>query len=98
MTENPILWLLITVIDFFTFFVIASVVMSWLLAFEVLSMRNRYVYLASDVLFRVTEPALRRIRQYMPNLGNLDLSPLVLIVLLYFSKLSVYWVYVNLIQ
>ncbi|UCH74156.1 MAG: YggT family protein [Rhodospirillales bacterium] len=93
---NPVLWLILTAIDIYMFFVIAGVILSWLVAFEVVNTRNRFVFMISDFLFRVTEPALRPIRRFMPHLGGIDLSPLVLIVLLYFAKLSVIWVYVRL--
>jgi len=93
---NPILWLILTAIDIYTFFVIAAVILSWLVAFDVVNTRNRFVYTVSDFLYRLTEPALRPIRRFMPQFGGIDLSPLVLIVLLYFAKLSVIWVYVRL--
>lgn len=92
---NPILWLILTVIDIYMFFVIAGVILSWLVAFEVVNMRNRFVYMVSDFLYRVTEPAQKPIRRYMPNLGGLDLSPLVLILLLVFAKHSVVWIYLQ---
>ena len=93
--DNPIVWLIISVMDIYFGIVIASVILSWLLVFEVVSMRNRIVYMASDVLYRLTEPALKPIRRYMPELRGVDLSPLVLILLLFFAKRSVYWVYMN---
>jgi len=93
---NPLLWLILTAIDIYMFFVIAAVILSWLVAFDVVNTRNRLVFFVSDFLYRLTEPAFRPIRRYMPNLGGVDLSPLVLIVLLYFAKLSVVWVYVRL--
>jgi YggT family protein len=54
--------------------------MSMLVAFNVVDTRNRFVWLVGDFLYRVTEPALRPIRRVMPNLGSIDLSPLVLIL------------------
>jgi len=93
---NPLLWLILTAIDIYMFFVIAAVILSWLVAFDVVNTRNRFVFMVSDVLYRLTEPTLGPIRRIMPHFGGIDLSPIVLIVLLYFAKLSVIWVYVRL--
>jgi YggT family protein len=60
--------------------------MSWLVAFNVLNTRNRFVYQVGDMLYRLTEPALRPIRRVLPNLGGIDLSPVVLILLLVFIR------------
>ncbi len=81
------------VIQLYLWCVIISVALSWLVAFNVVNTRNRFVYMVGDVLHRITEPALGRIRRWMPNLGNVDLSPVVLIILLYVlsSLLSEYW-------
>ncbi len=95
MTQNPILWLILTVLEFYTYIIFASVILSWLVAFQVVNTRNRFVYTVNDILYRLTEPALRRVRRYIPNLGGIDLSPIVLIVLLFFTRLSVIWVYVR---
>lgn len=81
-----LIWLVLKVIDIYVFFVIAGVIMSWLVAFGVLNTSNRFVYLVYDALFRITEPALRPIRRFMPGLGGIDLSPLVLLLLLFFLQ------------
>ena len=94
MAVNPIIWLIITVIDIYVWFVIAGVVLSWLVTFDVINMRNRFVYTVSDMLHRITEPALMRVRRYMPRM-QLDLSPIALIVGLYFVRYSVIWVYLK---
>lgn len=88
-----LLKLILAVIDIYVFVLIASVIMSWLVAFSVLNTSNRFVYLVYDSLYRITEPALRPIRRFMPNLGGIDLSPLVLLLLLYFLQnlLVEYW-------
>jgi len=74
------------VINIYIWILILSVVLSWLVAFNVVNTSNRIVYLVGDFLFRVTEPLLRPIRRVLPNLGGLDLSPIVLILLLYFLR------------
>jgi len=92
MGANPIIWLILTVIDIYVWFVIAGVVLSWLVTFDVVNMRNRFVYMIYDVLFRITEPALKPIRRFMPRM-QIDFSPIILIVGLYFIRYSVVWVY-----
>ena len=71
-----------TVIDIYTWIVIASAIMSWLVAFGVVNMRNQFIRMLGDVLYRLTEPALRPIRRVLPNLGGIDISPVILILLL----------------
>jgi YggT family protein len=83
---NPVHWLIDTVIQLYIWVVIASVVLSWLIAFNVVNTRNSFVYQVGDFLSRATEPALRPIRNILPNLGGIDISPLVLIILLWFLQ------------
>ncbi|MBI3710641.1 MAG: YggT family protein [Proteobacteria bacterium] len=78
--------LLSTLISIYIWMLIASAVMSWLVAFNVLNTHNRVVYLIGDFLYRVTEPALRPIRRFVPLLGGVDISPVVLILLLIFIR------------
>lgn len=81
------------VIDIYTWVVIASAIASWLVAFGVINVRNAFVRMLVDVLYRLTEPALRPIRRIMPNLGGVDISPVVLLLLLFFIR-SLLWEYV----
>lgn len=83
---GPIFNLLYRVIDLYMWIVVISVVMSWLIQFNVINTSNRFVYLVVDFLFRITEPLLGRIRRILPNLGGIDLSPVVLILGLIFLK------------
>ncbi len=83
---GPLFWLLMTVIDLYIWVLIAGAILSWLIAFNVVNTQNRFVYSVGDFLYRVTEPALRPIRRYLPNLGGVDVSPLVLILLLLFAQ------------
>jgi YggT family protein len=79
---RALFWLLDTVISLYIWALIIGAVLSLLLAFNVLDTRNRFVWTVADFFYRVTEPALRPIRRRLPNLGGVDLSPLVLILLL----------------
>jgi YggT family protein len=75
-----------TVITIYIWLLIASVVLSWLIAFNVITTGNRFVYEIRDFLYRITEPLLRPIRNLLPNLGGIDISPIVLILALYFVR------------
>lgn len=88
-----LLYLINAVISIYIWFVIGSAILSWLVAFNVINTSNKFVYMVGDFLYRVTDPALRRIRQFMPNLGGIDISPIVLILLLIFAQnlLLEYW-------
>jgi YggT family protein len=83
---TPIFELLVQVIELYKFVLIIAVIMSWLVAFNVINTHNRVVYTVNDFLYRITEPALRPIRRFVPNLGGVDISPIVLILLLWFVQ------------
>jgi YggT family protein len=82
--------LLVSVIQIYIWLLVGSALLSWLLAFNVLNPRNQVVYTIADFLHRVTEPALRPIRRFVPNLGGIDISPVVLILLLIFAQNLIY--------
>ena len=88
-----LLHLVDTVISIYIWLLIASAVLSWLVAFGVVNPHNRLVGTVGEFLYRVTEPALAPVRRFMPNLGGIDLSPVVVILLLVFlrSLLFEYW-------
>jgi YggT family protein len=89
---NPFLWLIDTIITLFIWLLIASAVLSWLIAFNVVNMRNQFVAAIADFLYRVTEPVLRPIRSVLPNMGGIDISPVILIIGLLFLQRMLYWV------
>ena len=82
----PLIQVIVIAIDLYIWALIISAILSWLVAFNIINTRNRFVYTVMDVLYRVTEPALRPIRNFLPNFGGLDLSPIVLILILYFIQ------------
>ncbi|MBS0548209.1 MAG: YggT family protein [Proteobacteria bacterium] len=87
------------IIDIYTWIVIASAIMSWLVAFGVVNTRNQFIRMVVDFLYRVTEPALRPIRRIMPNLGGVDISPVILLLLLFFLRsLLAEYVFANLLR
>lgn len=82
-----------TVIDIYTWIVIAGAIMSWLVAFGVVNISNKFIRMVVDVLYRLTEPVLRPIRRILPNLGGVDISPVILLLGLFFVR-SLLWEYV----
>ena len=83
---RALLWLINTIISIYIWLLIAQAILSWLLAFGVINRYNRSVSVIGDFLYRVTEPALRPIRAMLPNFGGIDVSPVVLILILYFLQ------------
>ncbi|MDH3737783.1 MAG: YggT family protein [Alphaproteobacteria bacterium] len=80
-------WQLIdTLIDLYIFAVVISVVLTWLVHFNVVNTSNQFVYMVGDFLYRITEPVLKRIRSVIPAIGGIDLSPLFLLLLLTFVQ------------
>ncbi len=83
---QSIIWLIDTVINLYIWCLIISAILSWLIAFNVVNTQNRVVFMVGDFLHRVTEPALGPIRRFLPNLGGIDISPILLILLLLFIR------------
>ena len=75
-----------TVITLYIWLLIAQAVLSWLIAFNVINTYNQFVTRVNEFLWRITEPALRPIRRFVPLIGGVDVSPIVLILLLYFLR------------
>lgn len=82
----PIIEVLMLAINLYVWLVIASAILSWLVAFNVVNTRNQFIYTIGDFLHRITEPALRPIRRFLPNLGGIDISPVILILVLFFAQ------------
>ena len=73
---------LIKLIRLYIWVIIIGAILSWLIAFNVVNTNNRFVMMVADTLWRLTEPALRPIRKLLPDLGGIDVSPIILIILL----------------
>ena len=86
---DPLLRVTLIVIDLYIWAVIISVILSWLVHFGVVNTGNQFVSMVGDFLWRLTQPALRPIRRYVPNLGGMDLSPLILILGLIFLQMVI---------
>ena len=82
-----IFYLVLQILKIYTYVVIANVVISWLIAFNILNTSNRFVYSILEFTYRLTEPFLSRIRRFLPNLGAFDISPIILLLLIWFIEM-----------
>ncbi len=96
MSMNPFLWLILTIINIYFWIILAMVVLSWLIAFNVVNRSNPFVRQIGQALERLTEPLLKPIRRVLPDLGGIDISPIVLLIGMQFFGMLVTWVFVNL--
>jgi len=78
------------ILTLYSYVVIANVVISWLIAFNVLNTSNRFVYLILEFTYKLTDPILYKIRGFLPNLGAFDISPIILLLLIWFIKMCMY--------
>ena len=77
-------------LNIYKYIVIVNVIISWLVAFNVLNNHNRFVYSILELSYKLTEPMLNKIRRFLPNLGSLDISPVILLVLIWFLQTCMY--------
>ena len=82
-----IFYLILQILKLYSYVVIANVVISWLIAFNILNTSNRFVYSVLDFTYRMTEPFLNRIRRFLPNLGAFDISPIILLMLIWIIQM-----------
>ena len=82
-----IFYLVLQILIFYSYIVIVNVLLSWLIAFNVLNTQNRFVYSILDLTYRLTNPILNKIRRFLPNLGTLDISPIILLLLIWFIEM-----------
>jgi YggT family protein len=83
---RSILYVILLALDIYVWLLIAAALLSWLVAFNVVNSRNQFVATVGDFLYRITEPALRPIRSILPNLGGIDISPVILVLLIFLIK------------
>ena len=82
-----IFYLVLQILKLYSYVVIANVLISWLIAFNVLNTQNRFVYAILEFSYKLTEPFLNKIRYFLPNLGSLDISPIILLLLIWFVEM-----------
>lgn len=93
---RSLLYIILLVLDIYIWLLIAAAVLSWLVAFNVVNTRNQFVGMIGDFLYRITEPVLRPIRNLLPGLGGIDVSPVILILIIILLKdVIVRYVYPN---
>ena len=84
---DPLIRIAMTAINIYIWLVIISAIMTWLVYFNVINTSNQLISTIGEFLWRITEPAIRPIRRVMPNLGGIDISPVILILILYFVQM-----------
>ncbi len=82
-----IFYLVLQVLKLYSYVVIANVIISWLIAFNIINTNNRFVYSILELTYRLTDPILNKIRHFLPNLGSLDISPIILLLLIWFIEM-----------
>ena len=82
-----IFYLVLQILKLYSYVVIVNVIVSWLTAFNILNTQNRFVYSILELSYRLTDPILNRIRRFLPNLGSLDISPIILLLLIWFIEM-----------
>ncbi len=82
-----IFYLVLQVLKLYSYVVIANVLVSWLIAFNILNTHNKFIYSILELTYKLTDPILNKIRRFLPNLGSLDISPIILLLLIWFIEM-----------
>ena len=90
---NSLLGLIIQIIDLYKLVLLIYIIVTWLISFNIINTSNRFIYSVMEILYRLSEPSLRLVRKYVPTFGNIDISPIIVYLLLWFiqSLLIEYW-------
>ena len=90
---NSLLGLIIQIINLYQFVLIIYIIATWLISFNIINTSNRFIYSVMEILYKLCEPSLRLVRKYVPTFGNVDISPIIVYLLLWFiqSLLIEYW-------
>ena len=86
--------LLDSIITIYLWIIIINAILSWLVAFNILNTQNRFVFLVLDTTYKLTDPALNKIRRFIPTFGSMDISPVILILLLMFLRNVIFEIFV----
>ena len=82
-----IFYLILQILKLYSYVVIINVILSWLIAFNILNTQNRLIFSILELSYRLTDPILNKIRSFLPNLGSLDISPIILLLLIWFIEM-----------
>ena len=85
--------LLDSIITIYLWIIIINALLSWLVSFNILNTQNRFVYSLLEVTYKLTDPALNRIRRFLPTFGSIDISPIILILALMFLRNIVFEIF-----
>ena len=90
---NSLLGLIIQIINLYQFLLLVYIIATWLVNFNIINVSNRFVYSIMEILYRLCEPSLNIVRRYIPNFGNIDISPVIVYLGLWFLKNLIieYW-------
>ena len=90
---NSLLGLIIQIINLYKLVLLIYIIATWLISFNIINTSNRFIYSSMEILHRLSEPSLRLVRKYVPTFGNIDISPIIVYLLLWFiqSLLIEYW-------
>ena len=90
---NSLLGLIIQIINLYKLVLLIYIIATWLISFNIINTSNRFIYSAMEILYKLSEPSLRLVRKYVPTFGNIDISPIIVYLLLWFiqSLLVEYW-------
>ena len=90
---NSLLGLIIQIINLYQFLLLIYIIATWLVNFNIINVSNKFVYSIMEVLYRLCEPSLNIVRRYIPNFGNIDISPVIVYLGLWFIKNLIieYW-------
>ena len=90
---NSLLGLIIQIINLYKFILLVYIIATWLINFNLVNTSNRFIYSVMDILYKLCEPSLRLVRRYVPLFGNIDISPIIVYLLLWFFQnlLIEYW-------
>ena len=90
---NSLLALIIQIINLYQFALLIYIISTWLINFNVVNTSNRFIYSLVEALYKISEPSLRLVRRFIPNLGNIDISPIIVFLLLQFLQRLIieYW-------
>jgi YggT family protein len=93
---RALLDVIVIVLNLYIYVVIAAAILSWLVVFNVVNPRNQFVAIVGDFLYRITEPVLRPIRNMLPPMGGIDVSPIILfLIIILIEKVIEYYIYPN---
>jgi YggT family protein len=93
---RAVLDIILLILDLYWWIVIAMIIMSWLISFNIINTRNQFVEAVWRILNQLTEPVLRPIRRILPKMSGLDLSPIVLFIIIFFiQRIIAYYIYPN---